>query len=176
MILELRTRSGAWFPVTFRVDTGTSLTSMSVKRAEAQSPVNLDGLDLATTLTPRRIDKTLGDGSTRTVEMQLGTLTARFPELRAFVFKWECLFDPTLDPERALLGIGGQVLTDASITFRGANQQHMTGSVTFEILTRPVPLFPLSEALVWECRYAPAGWPTQTDPMVSPPPAPTEPT
>lgn len=153
--LELRTRSGVWSPVLFRLDTGASLSTMSLPRAEAPTALNPRGIDLATTYQERFVDRNLADGSTqRGVRMLLGTLTARFLELPAFVFHWECLFDPLLPPARVpLLGLGGRVLSDLTVTFRGPSLGYSTGSVTFEVLARPVPLFPPSDPLVRECRY-----------------------
>lgn len=160
VVLELRTRSGRWEPVRFRVDTGASLCARSYRRAGPLTALNPNGLDLATGFTERRVDRTLGDGNTQHgVQMFLGTLTARFPDLRAFVFRWECLFDPLLPPTRhPLLGIGGRVLSDLAITFRGPEREHNAGSVLFDLLVPPVALFPMSDPLVRECRY-PAGWP-----------------
>lgn len=158
--LELRTASDEWVPVVFRVDTGASLTTMSLALSQPLSPTNPRGRNLRTALTPRSIRQTLADGSARTVTMQFGKLTARFPELRTFLFDWECLFDPTVSPERPpLLGIGGRVLTDLTLTFRGPSRDFPDGSFAIEIHARPVPLFPPSDPVVWETHYAPAGWP-----------------
>lgn len=153
--LELRTRSGAWKRVLFRVDSGANLSTMSLRKAGAPTALDPDALDLATTYEERFVERKLADGSTqRGVRMLLGTLTARFPELRAFVFRWEYLFDPGLPSARPpLLGIGGRVLSDVTIAFRGPDRNDEAGSVTFEILARPVPLFPPSDPLVRECRY-----------------------
>lgn len=172
--LELRTASGEWVPATFRVDTGASLTTMSLARARPPAADNPRGLNLRTTFTPRTIRQTLGDGSARTVTMQFGKVTARFPSLRAFVFDWDCLFDPTVSPERPpLLGIGGRVLSDLSLTFRGASPDFPDGSLVVVVLARPVPLFPPSDPLVWEIHYAPAGRPPIE--VVPPPTTPPEP-
>lgn len=151
--LELRTRTGIWERVPFRIDTGADLSSMSLAHASPPTTAYADGLDLATEFRPRPVDRRLADGSVRRVEMRLGTLTARFAALRAFVFRWECLFDPTIPPTAVpLLGIGGRVLTDVSITFRGMSPEHPTGSVTFDVLASPIPLFPPSDPLARECR------------------------
>src|SRR4051794_11093149 len=98
--LELRTASGGWVPLSFRVDTGASLTTMSLALAQPRSPTNPLGRNLRTVFTPRTIRQTLADGSARTVTMQLGKVTARFPELRTFLFDWDCLFDPNVSPRR----------------------------------------------------------------------------
>lgn len=149
---ELRARSGLWAPVPFRVDTGAQLSSMSLARAAAPTAAHPKALDLATEFRPRRMRRRLADESELEVEMQLGTLAARFPTLRAFVFRWECLFDPTVPPTAIpLLGLGGRVLTDVSIAFRGANTEHPNGSVAFDVLVSPVPLFPPSDPLAREC-------------------------
>lgn len=141
--LELRTRSGSWESVEFRVDTGAELTGMSLRLTEPPSITNPWGLDLATPLEERRVEKKLADGSSRWVKMQLGVLTARFPVLPDSVFKWECLFDPTVEPDGPrLLGIGGRVLSDVHITFRGASREYVDGSVEFEILVPPTPAQP----------------------------------
>lgn len=136
--LELRTRSGAWKEVWFRVDTGADLTTMSLRRAEPPTAANPDGLDLVTPFEAREVDKKLADGRVQRVVMQFGVLTARFPDLPGVVFKWECLFDPTLPPDGPrLLGIGGRVLSDVHITFRGASREYVDGSFAFEVFAPP---------------------------------------
>lgn len=169
VVLELRTRSGEWERQLFRVDSGASLCTMSYRRAGPPTALDPKALDLATGFAERRVDRTLADGSTQVaVPMFPGTLTARFPEQPAFVFRWECLFDPLLPPAGSpLLGIGGSVLSDLTVTFRGPSREHPGGAVSFDVLVRPVPLFPPSDPLVRECRYEPAGWP----PVAPNPPA-----
>jgi hypothetical protein len=142
-VLELLTRGGAWRTLLFRVDTGAELCVMSAARAQPSSAAHPLGLDLATALAPRTVQRNLADGSTRTVVVQFGTLTARFPQLPRFVFTWECVFDPTVPPSATpLLGIGGRVLSDVSLALRGSSREHPAGALAVELLVSPLPLFP----------------------------------
>jgi hypothetical protein len=140
--LELRTRTGAWRTLLFRVDTGAELCAMSAARTQPRS-ANPAGLNLATALVPRIVQRTLADGTTRTVTVQFGTFTARFPQLLRFVFTWECVFDPALPPTApALLGIGGRVLSDVALALRGSSREHPVGALAVEVFASPLPLFP----------------------------------
>ncbi len=141
---------------------------LSLRAALPLTPNNPNGLGLDTRLHEREIERKLADGSTTKIKMQLGTLTARFSELRGIVFRWDCLFDPTLAPQRAILGLGGRVLENFHISFRGASPDWPDGSVLFDVRVGPVPLFPLSDPLVWECHYEPAGWPKPAAAPASP--------
>lgn len=141
--LELRTRTGAWVAFDFRVDSGAELCLMSAARAESPSTANPLGRDLVTTAVPRTVNRRLADGTTRTVTVGFGTITARFPQLPRFVFTWECVFDPTLPPSAIpLLGLGGRVLSDLRLTFEGPSPTSATGTLFAELFVSPVPLFP----------------------------------
>lgn len=144
--LELRARSGLWYAVTFRLDAGAELCVVPWAVAEPQTATNPAGLDLATETVVRRVARTLADGTTRPIDVRFGTFTARFPQLPRFVFRWECVFDPTLPPTApALLGLGGRVLSDVAFAFRGPSPDTPSGSFDVEVLVPPLPLFPMAE-------------------------------
>jgi hypothetical protein len=162
---ELRTTLGTWKRSRFRIDSGASISSMNLRLAGPQTTANPSGLDLQLPepQTARTITKTYADGRKAEVSVLSGVLTARFPALPSFVFHWDCLFDETA-PMTPLLGLGGRVLNAIHICFEGRSPKFPDGSIAFDIRTRPVPLFPLSDPLVWETHYAPAGWPRLDQP------------
>ena len=158
--LELQTATGTWEPVCFRVDTGASVSSMNLGLAGPKTPTQAVGLNLRLPdpQAKRTITKTYADGRKAEVSILAGVLTAPFPDLPSFVFNCDCLFDETA-PKIPLLGLGGRVLNAIHICFQGRSPLFPDGSIAFDIRTRPVPLFPLSDPLVWETHYAPADWP-----------------
>jgi len=59
------------------------------------------------------------------------------------VFTWERVFDPSLPPAATpLLGIGGRVLSDISLSVRGPSPEALRGALAVDVLVSPVPLFP----------------------------------
>lgn len=146
LALELRARNGLWYAITFRLDTGAELCVVPWAVAEPQTATNPAGLNLAVDTVVRRVARTLADGTTRAVDVRFGTFLARFPQLPRFVFRWECVFDPTLPPTTtALLGLGGRVLSDVAFAFRGPSREAPSGSFGVEVLVCPLPLFPPAE-------------------------------
>ena len=162
---ELRTTLGTWKRLQFRIDTGASISAMNLRLAGPQTAANPAGLDLQLPepRVARTITKTYADGRKAEVSALVGVLTARFPALPSFVFDLDCLFDETA-PKIPLLGLGGRVLNAMHICFQGRSPEYPNGAMVFDIRTRPVPLFPLSDPLVWETHYAPADWPRLDQP------------
>lgn len=144
------------------------MSSMNLSLAGPKTPTNPAGLNLRLPdpMPVRTLTKTYADGRQAEVPIHSGVLTARFPTLPSFIFEWDCFFDETA-PKTPLLGLGGRVLNSVHITFQGRSTGFPDGAMLFDIRSSPVPLFPLSDPLVWETHYAPAGWPPMA-PLTSP--------
>lgn len=106
--LEVRTSRGIWEPLTFRVDTGTEMTTMPASTAK--------DLDLPIPKAPTRGLALHGH------EVRRGLLRARIPGLDATEYAFPCSFlgdpDVPMKEPRNLLGLTG-VIEKLRLTFDG---------------------------------------------------------
>ena len=125
--LELAGSLSARILQTFRLDTGTACSAMSLAKAERLGLLRDD--DVVTEMNVRTAGTTA-----RLTRVRMGRLVARIPAVRSEVFEWPILYHeswPEVHP--TLLGLAG-VVADLDIRFNGTpHGMSAFGTVTLSL-------------------------------------------
>ena len=130
VILRLQDKQRNYRRTEFILDTGSSVSQMSAGLAEE--------IGLRLPSETRDVGVMTASGK-QTRRGRYGLIVVRFAEHPERLFAWDCWFlDDWPEELPPLLGLGGRVLNDLSITFAGSRVGFPNGTVTLEIVSPPL--------------------------------------